>query len=39
MVVVQCDGFSCLGYRDDQGKWMSAFTNEELNHVARVLSY
>ena len=31
--IVQCQKFSCLGYRDEKGKWKNVFTNEELPEV------
>lgn len=37
-VLVQCDGYRCLGYRDKDGTWRSAFSNEELPEVKQVLS-
>ena len=36
MVLVQCDGFRCLAYRDEDGKWRSAFSSEELDSVLHV---
>jgi hypothetical protein len=32
-VIVQCDGFRCLGYRSKEGKWLSAFDHSELENV------
>lgn len=39
MVLVQCKGFRCLAYRTAEGKWMTAFTHEELDNVIGVLPY
>lgn len=39
LVVVRCRGFCCLAYRTRQGKWVTAFSNEELDNVVEVLPY
>jgi hypothetical protein len=39
MVLVQCDGFRCLAYRDENGKWLSAFGGEPLDSVLRVFPF
>lgn len=36
--LVQCQAFRCLAYQAPDGKWRSAFTNEELQHVIKVFS-
>ena len=38
MVMVQCEGFRCLAYRDRDGKWRDAIRNSELTAVMEVLS-
>jgi hypothetical protein len=35
IVLVQCQDFRCLAYRKE-GKWKSAFGNEELETVIRI---
>ena len=37
-VLVQCDHFRCLAYRDRKGQWRNVFSNEELPEVKEVLS-
>ena len=37
MVMVECDGFCCLAYRNQDGNRMTAFTHEEINHFTRIL--
>jgi GH24 family phage-related lysozyme (muramidase) len=36
-VVVQCEGYRCLAYRDKEGKWRSALGGELLPNVLKVL--
>ncbi|HEV2454784.1 MAG TPA: hypothetical protein VGY98_11005 [Verrucomicrobiae bacterium] len=36
-VIIQCDGFRCLGYRTHDGKWKAAFRDVELENVLRVI--
>jgi len=36
-VVVQCEGYRCLAYRDREGKWRSAQSDAELTKVLRIL--
>ncbi len=36
-VWVQCEGFRCLAYRTQDGKWLTAFGNKEVKDVIRVL--
>jgi hypothetical protein len=36
-VMVQGVGFRCIAYRDAEGRWRNAFTNEELFGEIRVL--
>jgi hypothetical protein len=36
-VLVQCEGYRCLAFRDRQGKWRSAPGGQELPKVLRVL--
>ncbi len=36
-VVVQCEGFRCLAYRDKDGKWRAAQGGQELPKVIKVL--
>jgi hypothetical protein len=38
LVLVQCDGFRCMAYRTTDGRWMSAFSFEELQSVISVLN-
>ena len=38
-VIVQCDGFRCLAYRNYQGKWIATFDQRELDHVLNVASF
>lgn len=38
-VMVQCAGFRCLAFRTYDGKWLSTFSEEELNDVIRVLAW
>ena len=38
-VVVQCDGFRCLAHRTSDGKWVTTFSNRELENVIQVLPY
>jgi hypothetical protein len=37
-VIVQCDGFRCLAYRNTEGQWISAYDNRELDNVLCVVS-
>ena len=37
-VLVQCQGFRCLARRTSDGKWKSAYTNEELSDVLFVVA-
>jgi hypothetical protein len=37
-VYVQCKGFRCLAYRDEQGVWRYASDGKELPEVLKVLS-
>jgi len=36
-VVVQCEGYRCLAYRDKDGKWRSAQGGQEIPKVVRIL--
>ena len=36
-VVVRCQGYSCLAYRDAQGKWRAVNGNRELPEVLEVV--
>jgi len=36
--MVQCDGYRCLAYRDEQGKWRSVYGHQELPSVLAILS-
>jgi hypothetical protein len=36
-VQVQCDGFKCMAYRDNEGKWIDFFTRKFLPHVLGVV--
>lgn len=38
-VMIQCNGFRCLAYRTQEGKWMSTFRHEELNEVQHVFPF
>lgn len=35
-VMVQCKGFRCLAHRTREGKWISTFSEEELEDIVRV---
>jgi hypothetical protein len=37
VVLVQCEKFRCLAFRDKHGKWRSPFSKMELNDVAFVI--
>jgi len=37
MVLVQCEHFRCLAFRDKHGKWRSPFSKMELPNVVRVI--
>ena len=37
VVLVQCEKFRCLAYRDKHGKWRSPFSKMELNGVVQVI--
>lgn len=37
-VQVQCEGFKCMAYRDNEGKWMDFFTRKFLPHVLGVVA-
>jgi hypothetical protein len=37
-VIVQCDGFRCLAYRNLDGKWIATFDKRELDNVQYVVS-
>lgn len=37
-VIVQCEQYRCLGYRSDDGKWRSAYSNQELEKVVNFYS-
>jgi len=37
-VWIQCEGFRCLAYRTKDEKWKTAFGDEEVKNVIRVLS-
>jgi hypothetical protein len=37
MVLVQCEHFRCLAFRDKHGKWRSPFGKMELNGVLHVI--
>ncbi len=32
-VQVQCDGFKCMAFRDNEGRWIDLFTREILTRV------
>jgi hypothetical protein len=36
-VVVRCEGFRCLAYRDAEGKWRNAVQHQELPPVLEVI--
>ena len=38
-VVVQCEGFRCLAYRDEEGGWKSSSDHEQLEGVVKVLFF
>jgi hypothetical protein len=37
VVLVQCEKFRCLAFRDKHGKWRSPFSKMELNGVVQVI--
>ena len=37
VVLVQCEKFRCLAFRDKYGKWRSPFSKMELNGVVQVI--
>ena len=37
VVLVQCEHFRCLAFRDKYGKWRSPFSKMELNNVLHVI--
>jgi hypothetical protein len=37
VVLVQCESFRCLAFRDKHGKWRSPFSKMELNGVVQVI--
>ncbi|MGD0085919.1 MAG: hypothetical protein ABSC24_02200 [Verrucomicrobiota bacterium] len=37
VVLVQCEKFRCLAFRDKHGKWRSPFSKMELNNVVGVI--
>ncbi len=38
LVIVQCEGFRCMAFRDGQGKWIDAVHRTELPRVIRVVA-
>lgn len=32
-VIAHCDGFRCLAYRNNEGKWIADFDHRELERV------
>jgi len=38
-VMVQCKGFRCLAHRTPEGKWVSAFGEEELKDIVYVFPW
>jgi hypothetical protein len=37
VMLVQCEKFRCLAFRDKQGKWRSPFSKMELPRVVHVI--
>jgi len=37
VVLVQCENFRCLAFRDKYGKWRSPFSKMELNGMVQVI--
>ena len=37
VMLVQCERFRCLAFRDKQGKWRSPFSKMELPRVVHVI--
>jgi len=37
VVLVQCEKFRCLAFRDKYGKWRSPFSKMELNGVIQII--
>ena len=37
LMLVQCEKFRCLAFRDRQGKWRSPFSKMELPRVVHVI--
>jgi len=38
-VWVQCNGFRCLAYRENDGNWRTAYGNKKLTDVVRVIPF
>ena len=36
-VQVQCDGFKCMAFLDEKGRWVDFFTHEHLSRVFGVV--
>jgi len=36
-VLVQCDGFKCMAYRDKEGRWVDFFSRKYLGRVLGVV--
>ena len=36
-VQVQCDGFRCMAFRDNEGRWIDLFTREILTRVYGII--
>jgi hypothetical protein len=39
LMLVQCEKFRCLAFRDKHGKWRSPFSKMELPRVVHVLEH
>ena len=39
LVLVQCEGFRCMAYRSTDGRWIDAFTFDELDNVIGIFPF
>ena len=38
LVLVRCEGFTCLAFRDGDGKWISYFDRKEVPNALEVMT-
>lgn len=36
-VIVQCEGFRCLAYMDEKGRWRNLYDNSKLRGVIKIV--